>query len=72
MRTLQITLKGLRANKDLSQSEVAKMLGVDKVTVINWEKNRTSPNAVMLMKLCQIYDCKLDDILLPDKLAKSE
>lgn len=69
---MKISLKGLRANKDLSQTKVAEILGVDKATVISWEKNRTAPNAIMLMKLCEIYGCKLDDIFLPDKLAKSE
>lgn len=68
---MKVTLKGLRANKNYSQAEVAIKIGVDKATIINWEKGRTSPNATMLMKLCEVYECKIDDVILPCEPAES-
>lgn len=69
---MKISLKGLRVNANLTQLEVADKLGVTKETISNWENGKTSPDAVMLLKLCGVYKCSLDSIFLPDKLAKSE
>lgn len=69
---MKLSLKAWRANKDLTQSEVANKLGITKETLSSWERYRTFPDLIALRKLCEIYDCKLDDIFLPDNLAKSE
>ena len=38
-----LTLKSVRAMRGLSQSALAGMIGVDRATIINWEKGRTIP-----------------------------
>ena len=38
-----LTIKACRANTDMTQIEFAKAIGVDKTTVLNWEKGRTFP-----------------------------
>jgi transcriptional regulator with XRE-family HTH domain len=57
---------------DLSQAEVAKMMGITKETLSNWERYKTYPDVMALKKLCDIYGCEMDNIFLPDELAKSE
>jgi len=66
---LKISLRGLRANKNLSQTQVAEIIGVTKETISNWERYKTSPDIESVLKLCKIYDCELDNIFLPDKFA---
>ena len=69
---LRIELKALRVNAHLNQREAAERAGVTRETIQNWENYRTFPNASQLIKLAGIYKCTIDDIFIPDKLAKSE
>lgn len=69
---MKVSLRGLRADRRMTQAEVAKKIGVSKRTIMKWENNETSPTGIQLMKLCEIYDVELNDIFLPDKLAKRE
>ncbi|MBE5886730.1 MAG: helix-turn-helix transcriptional regulator [Lachnospiraceae bacterium] len=68
---MKVSLKALRVNANMNQKEVAKMMKISTNTLISWENNHTAPNALQMAKLCSIYKCSLDDIFLPDKLAKS-
>jgi len=43
LKTIGDHLRKKRLELKLLQKEVAQMLGVDEVTVYNWEKNRASP-----------------------------
>lgn len=56
-------LRTLRKSKGLSQSELAKMLGVDQRTISVWEIGKCEPCFAMLAKLCEIFDENFDDIL---------
>lgn len=42
-KTLGDHIKRARALRDLTQKEAADLIGVDPVTVLNWEKERTEP-----------------------------
>lgn len=68
---MKITLKALRVNKKLNQSAAAKELGITEKTLQNWENYVTFPNVNQLLKICELYGCELNDIFLPDALAKS-
>lgn len=59
----KITLKAWRVNAGLTQQEVAETLGITRATVQSWEQYKTSPDADLALKLSELYDCKLDDIL---------
>lgn len=69
---MKVTLKALRVNKSMTQEEVASMIGVTKTTVGNWENGYNTLDAPTLLKLCTLYECGVDDIILPKKLAKRE
>lgn len=69
---MKIQLKALRVNKDLTQDEAANALNVTKRTIQNWEDYKTFPTGQQLMTICALYGCELNDIFLPEKLAKSE
>lgn len=61
------TLKGARANADLTQKEVAEKLGVSNKTVSAWENGTALPNIQQVTALCELYGRKLDEInFLPE------
>lgn len=61
----RIQLKSARDNMDLSQEDVAKMLGVTAKTIGCWERYETFPDVQTFKKMCEIYHRKMDDIFLP-------
>lgn len=68
---MKVSLKALRINANLNQKQVSKIMEISPSTLVSWENNYTAPDALQLSKLCSIYNCTMDDIFLPDKLAKS-
>ena len=50
-RTLGERIKKWRLDQGLFQKELAKIIGVDEMTVVNWEKIKTRPMAAKLKKL---------------------
>lgn len=69
---MKVSLKALRVNANLNQKEAALKLGVAPATLISWEAHKTYPSVMQLKQLCSLYSCTMDDIFLPDELAKSE
>lgn len=56
-------LKELRAKKQLSQNDLARILEVAQQTVASWEKSNSSPNYDILCKIAD-YFCVTTDYLL--------
>ena len=56
-------LRTLRISKSFSQSQLAKILGVDQRTISAWEKGVCEPNFALLSKICDIFDETFDGIL---------
>lgn len=69
---MQVSFKAMRVNSELTQSDVAKIMGVTVKTIQNWENGTSAPDAIQFATLCRTYGCSRDDIFLPDNLAKSE
>ena len=68
---MKVSLKALRVNAGLNQKDAADAIGVNRATILSWETNKTSPTALQLMRLCELYHCEIGDIFLPDKLTLS-
>ena len=51
-----------RVNANLTQAEMAKLVGVSKNLIINWEKGRTYPNKEQFMKYCSACGCSPSDV----------
>ena len=67
MDILQIKLAAARVNAGLTQEAVAKKLGVNKQTMVNWEKGITEPKISQIRELSELYNIPIDNIFLPTK-----
>lgn len=66
---MKIKLKALRVNAELNQAQAAEKLGITKRTLQKWEDYETSPTAVQLSRIAELYGCTLDDIFIPEPLV---
>ena len=64
-KTLGEKLRDLRESYNLSQSQVAEALNIDRSTYTNYELDKTRPNLETLVKLAHIYNVPKEK-LLPD------
>ncbi len=56
------TLKVQRAIKDLTQEDLAKLLGVSRQTINSIEKNRYVPSTVLALKLSKVFEIPVNAI----------
>lgn len=56
-------LKKERENKDISQEDFSKRLGVSRSSVGNYETNRNMPTVEILTKMADILECSIDYLL---------
>ena len=59
---LKNKLKEIRAEKGLSQSELAEMVGVSRNTISSIETEQFSPTAKLALILCIALDKKFEDL----------
>ena len=59
---LQNNLKSARQSKNLSQEELAKMVGTSRQTIIAIEKGLFNPSAKLALLLCVALDIKFDEL----------
>ncbi len=52
----------LRAERGLSQKEVADMLGVSRQTIISLEKNRYNPSLKLAFEISLLFDVDLHEV----------
>ncbi len=55
--------KKYRLENNMTQVEVAKLIGIDQTNISNWENDKTRPEYENLIKLSQIYDVSIDELL---------
>lgn len=57
-------LIALRKKKKMSQKELAEKLGISRARLSQWEiRENLYPSRDILIKLCDVLDCTLDDLL---------
>jgi len=59
-----ISLKGARADKNLTAKEVAETLGISMESIYQWESGKRMPNSLTLKRLCELYGRSMDEIKL--------
>lgn len=59
-------LQHLRATRNMTQEQLAMLLGVSRQSVTKWEAEKSYPEMDKLLKMCGIFDCTLDDLVQGD------
>lgn len=67
-----MSLLSARTNAGLSQTRVAKELGITNAAVCLWETGKTKPRASILVKLAKLYECTVDELLLEEEPANRD
>ena len=64
-------LQHLRATRNMTQEQLAMLLGVSRQSVTKWEAEKSYPEMDKLLKLCQIFECTLDDLVQGDLTGRA-
>lgn len=56
-----------RAERDLSQGDLAEELGVTRQTVNSIERGRYNPSLDLAFEIADYFDCRIEDIFQPDE-----
>lgn len=65
-------LKKARNTAQLTQEQVAENLMVSRQTISNWENGKSLPDIVNVMKLSDLYQISLDELLKGDQKMKEK
>lgn len=55
-------IKVLRAKQNLSQEELANLVGVRRETIVNLEKGKYNPSLLLAMQIAAVFHVKVDDV----------
>lgn len=61
-----LRLKSARAEKDLSQQQLADIVGVSRQTISAIEKGNYNPTVNLCIAICQALDKTLNDLFWPE------
>ena len=67
-----ITLKAARVNKNYSQKEAAKLIGVSVDTIKNYERGKTYPDVPTLIKIEKVYGIPYKDLIFYHNITLEE
>lgn len=63
-------LQHLRATRNMTQEQLAMLLGVSRQSVSKWEAERAYPEMDKLLRMCALFDCTLDELVSGDLTAR--
>lgn len=70
--TLGTQIKELRKKSDITQEDLAKLLGCPRGTVSNWEIDRSEPDSAMLGRIAKVFNVSLDYLMLGEASFAAE
>lgn len=59
-------LQHLRATRNMTQEQLAMLLGVSRQSVSKWEAERAYPEMDKLLRICALFECTLDELVTGD------
>jgi len=65
-----MSIRYYRRVADITQSELAVAIGVERSTVAKWETKKKLPNESKLKKIASFLGCTVDDLLREEKTKK--
>lgn len=68
---LKNTIKVQRAKKDLTQEELAGLVGVTRTTINFVERSKWVPSTILALKIARVFEVPLEEVFyLDDDMAK--
>ena len=71
-KAVGLRIKTLRLKNNIYQTELAKSIGVSQTHMSNIESGRTGLTLENLVKMTNIFNCGIDDIVFGEEKAKKE
>jgi transcriptional regulator with XRE-family HTH domain len=59
-------LKKARTNSGLTQEQISEEIQVSRQTISNWENEKSYPDIISILKLSNLYNISLDELLKGD------
>jgi transcriptional regulator with XRE-family HTH domain len=63
MKTIGQKIKELRKENNLTQKQLAKILGISETGFASWEQGLSEPNTESIAQLCRIFNVSADYLL---------
>ena len=63
-------IKELRTEKNLSQNQLAEIIPITRQAISKWERNETIPDSFTLLKLSEIFDVTINELLQGKRIEK--
>lgn len=64
--SFRTNLQTLRARRNMTQEQLAMLLGVSRQAISKWESEKAYPEMDKLLAICDLFGCTLDDLVLGD------
>ena len=64
--SFRANMQHLRATRNMTQEQLAMLLGVSRQSVSKWEAERAYPEMDKLLKMCVLFECTLDELVTGD------
>ncbi|KRG11010.1 helix-turn-helix domain-containing protein [Staphylococcus sp. NAM3COL9] len=64
-------IKEQREQKNWSQNNLAEILNISRESISKWELNKVYPSIDMLIKMSDLFDTSLDELIKGDKQLKN-
>ncbi|PJM75753.1 helix-turn-helix transcriptional regulator [Bifidobacterium simiarum] len=64
--TFRTNLQYLRSRRNMTQEQLAMLLGVSRQAISKWESEKAYPEMDKLLTICDLFGCTLDDLVLGD------
>ena len=61
-------IKSARIQKEYTQEQSAENLMISRQTISNWENGKSLPDIVSIIRMSDLYDVSLDELLKGDKV----
>lgn len=58
-----MNIKEMRVKRNLTQKQLAELLGVKQSNISRWEAGTYQPNATTLKKMADVLNCRIDDLI---------
>lgn len=64
--SFRTNLQALRSQRNMTQEQLAMLVGVSRQAVSKWESDKAYPEMDKLLAICDLFGCTLDDLVLGD------